>query len=64
MNGSFPLSQWPPGTSAADRRAIALKGGPETVLVGLYDRLSGERWPALSVNGGAWPDDAVPIPVE
>lgn len=64
LSGSFPLSQWPPGTTTADRRRITLDESPETVLIGLYDRLSGERWPVQSANGESLPDDAVPIPVE
>lgn len=64
LGGSFPLSQWPPGTAAGDRRTVALEESPETVLIGLYDRLSGERWLAFSVDGESWLDDAVPVPVE
>lgn len=64
LGGSFPLNQWPPGTSAEDRRIITIEDGPETVLIGLYDRQSGERWPALSTTDESWPDDAVPVAVE
>lgn len=64
LGGSFPLSLWPPGTSAEDRRVITLEDGSETVLIGLYDRLSGERWLALSTEEDSWPEDAVPVLVE
>jgi hypothetical protein len=61
LGGSYPLSQWEPGTAAVDRRSIELDSSDVTILVGLYDRLTGERLPAVSAVGSIWPDGAALI---
>ncbi len=63
LGGSYPLSQWLPGTAIEDRRLVALEGSSGTVLVGLYDRMTGNRYPAFSVTGQRLMDDAVSVPV-
>jgi hypothetical protein len=63
LGGTLPLSQWPAGLAGADRRTAALERPAATVLVGVYSRATGERWALLRVDGDAWPDNAVAIPV-
>ena len=62
--GAFPFYQWPVGLHVAEHRTGAVEGDELTVLVGLYDRLTQQRFSALAANGAAWDDGAVPIPVE
>ncbi|MFZ0547230.1 MAG: hypothetical protein WAM60_17415 [Candidatus Promineifilaceae bacterium] len=59
LAGSFPLGQWPAGLTAEDQRYIPISGEGLQVLVGLYDRNSGERWTAETATGESWPDNAV-----
>lgn len=62
--GTFPFSQWPAGATASDRRPLLAPGSGQTLLIGLYDRLTGERWHAVSASGQSLSDNALPIPVE
>lgn len=64
LGGSFPMSQWVPGMIGQDRRFVDVPEEELTVLVGLYNRLTGHRLEASSIGGEALPDDAVAIPVE
>ena len=61
LGGSFPLSLWEPGTVAVDRRQIELDNSNVAILVGLYDRLNGERLEAISADKSTWPDGAAVI---
>ncbi len=59
--GSFPLWQWPAGLTAEDQRHIPISGKGLQILVGLYDRNTGERWTAETPTGQPFPDNAVPL---
>ena len=64
FNGAFPFYLWPAGLGAAERRTGQVEGDELTVLVGLYDRLSQERFVASGPDGESWADNALPVPVE
>jgi len=64
LAGAFPFYRWPAGLRAVEQRSGQVEGDGLTLLVGLYDRLSSERFLASSPNGASWPDNALPIPVE
>jgi hypothetical protein len=64
LAGAFPFYRWPAGLRAAEWRTGQVEGDDLALLVGLYDRLTGERFPASGPNGASWPDNALPIPVE
>jgi hypothetical protein len=61
--GSFPLSQWPPGLTAEDQRYIPISGERLQLLVGIYDRNTGERWTAETAAGQPLPDNAVQLAI-
>jgi len=64
LGGSYPLSQGLPGVIVEDRRVAALDEPGSHVLVGLYNRLTGQRFAALSSSGQEWSDSAVVIELE
>lgn len=60
IGGSYPFELWFEGTHVHDYRWIeAGTESPAGVLVGLYNRLSGERVLALTNDGAQWPDNSV-----
>jgi hypothetical protein len=64
LRGSYPLSQWLPGKIVEDERVAPLEEPGSHVLVGLYNRLTGQRFAALSSSGQEWSDNAVVIEME
>ncbi|MFN2224299.1 MAG: hypothetical protein ACK2UH_17210 [Candidatus Promineifilaceae bacterium] len=64
LAGAFPFYRWPAGLHAVEWRTGQVEGDDLTVLVGLYDRLTQERFLASGPNGVSWPDNAYPTPVE
>jgi hypothetical protein len=64
LAGAFPFYLWPAGLRANERRTGPFEGDELMVLVGLYDRLTRERFPANGPDGQPWPDNALPIPIE
>ncbi|HLF29391.1 MAG TPA: hypothetical protein VJG32_23950 [Anaerolineae bacterium] len=64
LAGSYPFWQWAPETVIRDQRSIDVSGLGLALRVGLYDRATGERLPAVSDAGEAWVDDAVAISVQ
>ena len=64
LGGAFPMHLWPEGLTAVDRRMISDEGLGQSILVGLYDRLTGERLPAVSPAGQRWFDDAIIITLD
>lgn len=63
LAGSFPLAQWPAGLTAEDQRHIPITGEGLQILVGLYDRNTGERWTAETPSGQPLPNNAVSLDV-
>jgi hypothetical protein len=64
LGGSLPFISWPGSRPIEDTRWLASgDGAGTTVLVGLYDRASGERMAAYDGAGGRLADDALAIPV-
>ncbi|MDP6793514.1 MAG: hypothetical protein QF660_05625, partial [Anaerolineales bacterium] len=65
LNGDWPTSAWEPGHSVRESRRLdyssALLPGEYSVLVGLYEPVSGLRADAYSPDGSEWPDRAVPL---
>ncbi len=64
LGGLVPPSTWQAGTDILDIRSVADKvPGPGTydVRVGLYNRVTGARYPAFAADGTALRDDEVPI---
>ncbi len=61
----YPLNQWAAGEYVVDRRTLPLSAdlpsGEYTVVAGLYDELSLERWPVYDAAGQRAPDDAVRV---
>ncbi len=49
-----------------DRRALPLEAGrePSALLIGVYDYLTGARFPAAGADGESLPDNALRLPVE
>lgn len=64
LAGAYPFYRWPPGSHVAERRSGQVEGDDLIVLVGLYDRLTQERFQASSPNGQPWADGAALVPVE
>lgn len=64
LAGAFPFYRWPAGLRADEWRTGQITGDDLTVLVGLYDRLTQERFIASGLDGLPWTDDAVPVTVE
>ncbi|MDX1616201.1 MAG: hypothetical protein R3300_17950, partial [Candidatus Promineifilaceae bacterium] len=62
------LIQMTAGWWLADRRHLApvvAEGGPAatTVLLGVYDFASGQRYPAVDAQGQSLPDEALRLPI-
>lgn len=62
LAGILPFAQWPEEVLVRDRRFAAVEGQPAVMLIGLYDRFSGERIPAFAADGTLLPDQALRIP--
>lgn len=62
--GILPFSRWPENALVSDKRWVALESPPAVILVGLYDRYSGERLPAYAADGARLIDDALHIAVD
>jgi len=64
LGGLVPLSAWQAGTDILDIHTLAsglLSPGTYEVRVGIYNRSTGERYPAFTAEGAALSDDEVPI---
>jgi len=61
--GSYPLSLMGQGTLVQERRVALMLGEARSVLVGLYNRFSGDRLVAYDRQEQRWSDDAVPLPL-
>jgi hypothetical protein len=62
LGGSFPFELWPNDGPIMDTRLIAVEGAAASgVLVGLYERGSGERLAAFGADGELLQDNAVPV---
>lgn len=65
LNGLLPLSAWRPGDIVTDRRLIVsgspLPPGDYRITVGIYNRVSGERYPAFDATGARAPDDELSV---
>ena len=63
--GGYATNQWAPGEVILDPHQLKLpddlKSGVYTVVVGLYDALSGQRLWAIDNAGQALPDNAAPV---
>jgi hypothetical protein len=63
---TYPTTLWEPGEVVADTIVLSLGAvskGRYLLQVGLYDPADGERLPAYSPGGEAYPDRAVPLTV-
>lgn len=63
-DGSYPTTVWETGEIIRDRHVVDLKGvAPATyrVLVGLYQRSTGQRLPIRTDAGASVPNDALPL---
>ncbi len=62
--GAYPSSWWLPGDVILDPHPLpATEPGRWTVVVGLYDPQTGNRWPAYDAQGARLPDDCVIFPL-
>ncbi len=65
LNGDWPTTAWEPGHLVRDARRLAygstLSQGEHSVVVGLYDPVSGVRAAAFAPDGSEWTDWAVPL---
>jgi hypothetical protein len=63
--GMLPLSAWQPGDTVRERRVIplpeAIPPGPHVIRIGVYNRLTGQRFPATTPQGEPLPGDALDI---
>ncbi|MFQ6099787.1 MAG: hypothetical protein ACE5OS_00930 [Anaerolineae bacterium] len=63
--GMLPLAFWQPGDAIREQRFILLPEGAPLdqceIRIGAYNRVTGERLPATTVQGEPLPDDAVSI---
>ncbi len=63
--GTYPTSIWAGGERVVDEHVLTLSpdlaAGEYTLLVGLYDRESGMRLPALGPDGSRYPNDAADL---
>jgi hypothetical protein len=64
LGGSYPLSQWAPSQIVVDRRSIDIAGKADRILIGLYNRLDGDRLDAVSAGGSGWPDNALVVRID
>jgi hypothetical protein len=61
---AYPTTWWERGEVVEDTIPLSLDGVPPgqyRLVLGLYDRGTGERLPAYSADGERYPDDAVPL---
>lgn len=61
---AYPTTWWERGEVVEDTIPLLLNGVPPgryRLVLGLYDRGTGERLPAYSADGERYPDDAVPL---
>jgi len=65
LHGQRPFATWKPGDEFAEIRSLALPShltrGGYTIQIGLYDRRTGERVPAVGPDGRPYPERAVPV---
>jgi len=65
LNGLLPLSAWRLGDIVTDRRLIVSDGplppGDYRITVGIYNRVSGERYPAFDATGARALDDELSV---
>jgi hypothetical protein len=65
LNGLLPLSAWRPGHIVVDRRTVVfdapLPPGEYRVTVGVYNRVSGQRYPAFEATGARVADDELSV---
>jgi hypothetical protein len=64
LGGSYPLSQWTPGQVVLDRRSVDITGAADEILLGIYNRLDGERLDAVATGGTRLANDAFVVKVE
>ena len=60
LGGILPLSLWKPGVNITDFRRFDISGLPAgryRLGFGIYDRDSGQRYPALGPGSGRFPED-------
>jgi hypothetical protein len=62
FGGLLALDRWPSGLVARDLR-FADSPSAVTIVAGLYNRATGQRWPAISSTGSVLPNQAAPIPL-
>ena len=62
LSGILPFALWPEDVVVHDKRFTTLESQPSRLLVGLYDRYTGERVPAFTAAGEPLADHAIPIP--
>lgn len=63
-DGAYPTTVWAPGEIVRDRHVVDLNGVPPgsyRVLVGLYQRSTGQRLPIRTDLDVSVPDDALPL---
>lgn len=65
LRGTSPLNMWRPGDRIIDLRTVAMPQvqGDYTILVGIYDRSSGQRIPTFDADGQRLPNDAISVGV-
>jgi hypothetical protein len=61
VHSLFPLSECQPGEQIRDIRSLALPANPVTVKVGVYNRVNGQRLPAVNAQAQTLLDDTVTI---
>jgi hypothetical protein len=64
LGGLVPVSTWQAGTEILDRRSLMpalAEPGVYAVRVGLYNRDSGTRYPAVAADGALYNDGEVPL---
>jgi hypothetical protein len=64
LAGSYPFSQWEIGEAVHDIRRLDAEIAPRLLLVGVYDRLTGERLTALSPEGVPRQENAVQVTID
>jgi len=64
--GVLPPRYWQPGDLIVDERSLPRAADPANGLslqIGVYDRLTGERYPAITADGRPLPDNAYSQPL-
>ncbi len=64
LGGLLPLADCPSGTEVVDIRQITLTGWPPgqyEIAVGIYNRLTNERFAALASKGMPLPDNILVV---